>query len=316
MDIFTVTSSGPTNADVESYRPETGAYSQLPVSFPATSARLLPGAVTGGYLVGCTTKEPTDLSYEIVDYVFAGKLELPPPADSATDVSFAAYRVYDYRNTESCGVVLLDGAVMLINHAAGTVSYSVLGYGTWPNLVPGSDNKTFVIEFSGGGLRLAQVDVGAAALRISTALGAGDVDVATTTSLITPPEGSVGDEAREYGALVLAKAMDVAKAYGTPLRVCGNLAYANELGFPPFLSVEYVQSVTCPDDDGFYTVARYGATIELAKYQATGGFTGFSPAPVVTYPLEPVADFIWFVPAPPAPPRGFWTQFKRAEEQP
>lgn len=317
MDVFTVTSLDATTVEVESYSTETGAYSQLPAKHPAFSERLIPGGVAGGYFIGCTTIVPPDLEEEIVDQVFAGKLEAPPPAASSIDLAASELRIRNSQNLSVGGAVYLYGAVLIIGVNAGSVTYALCNYGTWPDLVLLSSDQNMVIEFQDGSLRMAQVDADASEIRISTVLGVGDVDVAMTAPLSDPPEGTFGDAAREYGALALAKAMDMAKTYGTPLRICGSLSLENSFSFPPSAINITNQSVTCPDENDVYTVARYTMALESAAYQAEAGYTSFTAGDITTYP-DPTSgsiDFYWLVPSPPVLPTGFWTQFKKCEEQ-
>lgn len=320
MKLITMTSLDDDEVEVENYDTDTGAYSQLRAKHPVVGVEDLvtAGAVSSGYLVGATTESPPDLSYPILSVVFAGKLAVLPPEDSFADVSSPARGFVSSRQCDRAGVVLTTSGAFLIAQAGGAVVYDRTPYGTWP--VPSTDafHETVAMQMVDRSIRLVEVDAAEGLLRVSTPLGAGNLNVAAHTALPVPPEGTTGEyETREYGAMALAKVMNLTKAYGAPAHIIGSVGISNEVGFPVTLGFEQYQSVTCPDSSGQYTVCRYGDTgPELARYTANAGYTAFTAGTVDTFPnpTSPTVDTFWFVPTDPTP-GAFWQKFKRAEEQ-
>ncbi len=319
--------------EVENYDTDTGAYSRLRAKHPATGGEdlVVVGAVANGYIVGSTTVAPLNRGYivgsttvaplnrgyAVVDSVFAGKLQLIPPEDDFVDLASSEYQFVAGRQADNVGIVLTTSGAILVAQAAGEVAYTITPYGTWPIPSDSAFQAVFALQMADGSVRLIEADAAAGLLRVSTAFGEGDLDVSATTPMPIPPEGTAGDEAYEYGALALAKAMNLAKSFGVPAHVIGSLRISWYDESPPTVRFARSVSIICPDDAGRYAMWRYGMTgPELAEYTADGTYSAFTVGPVTTYPdpTSPTVDIFWFVPTDPTP-GAFWQKFKRAEEQ-
>ena len=317
---------------VRVYDTDTGALIQgvAGIPFTPTNGNTIIVGVYENYIFGyCTVQDEAEGKDAITD-VFRSLIGVTPGSPITTTLAGDPNTrliddFYSYARGSTSVHLFINNASETSHRLAnitigpGGVSYSEQALGTMTTTY---DNTAMVVEFADGARRLVVIPpLGDNLLRYSSVVGSGSLNIAGTVTMYTGVDATTSEEGDSLGLTNTGRLANALSAFGTITRMQSLYVFAiggvnDGTGLNPYYPTGLTggQLTQCyvvePEIGGSYTPRA-----DLIAFD--GGFTTNNVVASASYPVQPIPPFVSSViPSPLVSVSAFWTQFKRAEEQP
>ena len=317
---------------VRVYDTDTGALIQgvAGVPFAPTNGSTIIVGVYENYVFGYSTVQDEAAGKDAITDVFYSLIGVTPGSPITTTLAGEPYTrliqdFYGYAQGSESIHILIDNEDGTSRRLAnivigpGGVTYTEQTLGTMNTFY---GDSAMLVEFAGGAKRIVTLPpIGDNLLRYSTPVGSGALNIAGTVTLYTAVEASDDLQSVSLGITNTGRLANAMSALGTVTRLQVIHVYAwggNNDGVG--LTSTYMTGLTGNQATLCYTVGAdlggsYTPHAELVAFDA--GFTTHSVVQTANYPSQPSPPpRALIIPSPIVSTSAFWTQFRRAEEQP